>query len=79
MSAAVTEIATRSRYVIDASSLMATVAPRELKQGFNESYAQVKKLWKDLLKKGPDPKKGQELKGEKMWRWRVPWTSRISI
>ena len=53
-------------YVIDASSLMATVAPRELKQGFNESYAQVKKLWKDLLKKGPDPKKPQELKVEKL-------------
>jgi membrane protein required for colicin V production len=38
-------------YIIDASSLMASVAPRELKDGFDESYRRVKKLWEEMWKK----------------------------
>ena len=38
-------------YIIDASSVMAAAAPRELKDGFNESYRKVKKLWQEMWKK----------------------------
>jgi membrane protein required for colicin V production len=38
-------------YIIDASSLMASAAPRELKDGFDESYRRVKRLWEQMWKK----------------------------
>jgi membrane protein required for colicin V production len=39
-------------YIIDASSVMAAAAPRELKDGFDESYRRVKRLWEEMWKKG---------------------------
>ena len=39
-------------YVIDAARVAAAVAPHELKDGFRKSYAQVKTIWGNALKKG---------------------------
>jgi membrane protein required for colicin V production len=38
-------------YIIDASSLMVAVAPRELRAGFEESYRKIKKMWQEMFKK----------------------------
>ena len=35
-------------YVIGASEVLAGLAPRELRDGFNNSYEKVKKSWKDI-------------------------------
>jgi len=35
-------------HVIDASSLLAAMAPKDLQSGFDESYAKAKKYWKEL-------------------------------
>ena len=39
-------------YVIDASQVAASMAPRELKAGFRKHYDRVKSIWEDALKKG---------------------------
>jgi membrane protein required for colicin V production len=39
-------------YVIEASRMMTTLAPRELKDGFHRSYEKVKQLWSEALEKG---------------------------
>jgi membrane protein required for colicin V production len=39
-------------YVVDASRLVAAMAPHELKEGFRKTYEQVKSAWSDALQKG---------------------------
>jgi membrane protein required for colicin V production len=39
-------------YVIDTAHLFASLAPRELKDGFQKHYGQVKSVWEEMLKKG---------------------------
>jgi len=39
-------------YVVDASRLIAAMAPHELKEGFRKTYEQVKSAWGDALGKG---------------------------
>jgi membrane protein required for colicin V production len=39
-------------YVIDTARLFASMAPRELKDGFRRRYGQVKSIWDDAIKKG---------------------------
>ena len=39
-------------YVVDASRLVAGLAPHELREGFRRTYDQVKSAWTDALKKG---------------------------
>lgn len=39
-------------YVVDASRLVAAMAPHELKEGFRKTYEQVKSAWSDTLEKG---------------------------
>ena len=39
-------------YVVDASRLVAALAPHELREGFRRTYEQVKSAWTDALKKG---------------------------
>jgi membrane protein required for colicin V production len=53
-------------YVMDASRLVAAMAPHELKEGFHKTYEQVKSAWSDALGKGmrhlPD---GEKKKNER--------------
>lgn len=49
------ESVVRSRiapYVIDAARVLAAIAPRELRDGFEASYERVKKVWRDAVEKG---------------------------
>jgi len=39
-------------YVIEASRVLASLAPRELKDGFQASYDQLRKIWADAWKRG---------------------------
>jgi membrane protein required for colicin V production len=39
-------------YVVEASQVMVAMAPREVKDGFQRSYSEVKKLWKQFLDSG---------------------------
>jgi membrane protein required for colicin V production len=39
-------------YVVDAARLFASMAPRDLKEGFRRSYAQVKEAWSKTIDKG---------------------------
>jgi membrane protein required for colicin V production len=39
-------------YVVDAARFFASLAPLELRQGFRQSYAQVKEAWTNALDKG---------------------------
>lgn len=39
-------------YVIDAASVLAAMAPKELKDGFWASYEQVKKIWSMTIQQG---------------------------
>ena len=39
-------------YVVDASRLVAGMAPHELREGFRKTYEQVKSAWSDALGKG---------------------------
>jgi membrane protein required for colicin V production len=39
-------------YVIGASGVLAEMAPRELRDGFNDSYAKIKKSWNETVGKG---------------------------
>lgn len=41
-------------YALEIANLLTALAPPELRKGFDESYAKVKKLWQDILKKVPD-------------------------
>ncbi|MBX5494566.1 MAG: CvpA family protein [Bryobacteraceae bacterium] len=41
-----------SPYVIEAASVLAAIAPRELRDGFAASYDHVKKTWSKMLRKG---------------------------
>jgi membrane protein required for colicin V production len=38
-------------YVIDASHVIASMAPRELKDGFRKHYDRVKSIWEDAMKR----------------------------
>lgn len=38
-------------YVIDTAHLLASIAPREVKDGFRKRYDRVKSMWEDTLKK----------------------------
>ncbi len=40
-------------YAIEVANLLKSLAPQELREGFDESYQKAKKLWKDVLKKVP--------------------------
>jgi membrane protein required for colicin V production len=37
-------------YLIEAANLVASLAPRELRDGFDSSYEKVKQLWKEMWK-----------------------------
>jgi membrane protein required for colicin V production len=39
-------------YVVDTARVFASMAPRELKDGFRRTYAQVKEAWAGAMKKG---------------------------
>ena len=39
-------------YLIDASHVVATMAPRELREGFKKHYDRVKSIWDDAIKRG---------------------------
>jgi membrane protein required for colicin V production len=39
-------------YVVDASRVVAAVAPHDLKEGFRKTYAEVKTIWGKALQKG---------------------------
>jgi len=39
-------------YVVDASRMVAAMAPHDLKEGFRKTYEQVKSAWSDTLEKG---------------------------
>ena len=39
-------------YVVDASRLVAAMAPHEVREGFRKTYEQVKSAWSDALGKG---------------------------
>jgi hypothetical protein len=39
-------------YVVDAARMFAGLAPHELKEGFRNTYAQVKSAWSAALEKG---------------------------
>ncbi len=39
-------------YIIDAARVLAAVAPRELRDGFQSGYERVKKIWSDAVQKG---------------------------
>jgi membrane protein required for colicin V production len=39
-------------YLIDASHVVANLAPRELREGFKKHYDRVKSIWDDAMKKG---------------------------
>lgn len=41
-------------YALELANVLTALAPAELRKGFDESYAKVKKLWQDVLKKVPD-------------------------
>ncbi|MGH9630835.1 MAG: CvpA family protein [Bryobacteraceae bacterium] len=40
-------------YVIEASHLLSSITPFELKEGFRRSYEQVKKIWSNSVKEAP--------------------------
>lgn len=48
-------------YVIGASRVMVSLAPREVKDAFQESYEKVKKLWESTVKKEPAGVRGKEI------------------
>ena len=39
-------------YIIEASDVLSAVAPRELRDGFDDGYAKVKESWKGMMGKG---------------------------
>ena len=41
-------------YAIEIANVIKNLAPKELRDGFDESYGKVKKLWKEVLTKVPD-------------------------
>ncbi len=50
-----------SPYLLDASSMVSAMAPKELRTDFDESYALVKKTWKEMLEKAKRQLPRQEL------------------
>ena len=48
-------------YLVDASGVMVAMAPRELKDGFWNSYYEVKKWWRKVVKKPVSPLEKQTL------------------
>lgn len=38
-----------SPYVVDAASVLSTIAPRELREGYRDSYDRVKRAWADTF------------------------------
>jgi membrane protein required for colicin V production len=42
-------------YVLEVANVLAQLAPKELKDGFAQSYDKVKKLWQDMIRKVPAP------------------------
>jgi membrane protein required for colicin V production len=51
-------------YAIEASNLWAQLAPRAIKQAFEEGMRDIRKAWEEQLKKKPHKKEQQERKGE---------------
>jgi membrane protein required for colicin V production len=49
-------------YVVDAARIVVSMAPRDLKEGFRRTYAQVKAAWSEALEKGVHklPNRGAE-------------------
>jgi membrane protein required for colicin V production len=47
-------------HVVDASHVLANMAPYELKEGFRKSYDQVKSMWEQTLKLSPRPEKAKK-------------------
>jgi membrane protein required for colicin V production len=41
-------------YAIEVANVMKAFAPKELRDGFDESYQKAKKLWRDIVKKVPE-------------------------
>ncbi len=41
-------------YAIEVANVIKSLAPKELRDGFDESYGKVKKMWKEVLKKVPE-------------------------
>src|SRR5574340_448201 len=50
-------------YVMDAARVCAAIAPHELREGFQNSYGEIRSLWGDTLRKGiralPEKNKGK--------------------
>jgi membrane protein required for colicin V production len=51
-------------YAIEASNLWAQLAPRAIKQAFEEGMRDIRKAWEEQLKKKPHKKQQEERKGE---------------
>jgi membrane protein required for colicin V production len=45
-------------YVVHATRAMAYAAPREIREGFDQSYTKLKQAWANLLKSGPESPSG---------------------
>ncbi len=45
-------------YVVHATRAMAYAAPREIREGFDQSYQKLKEAWANLLKSGPEEPSG---------------------
>lgn len=41
-------------YAIEVANVIKSLAPKELRDGFDESYQKAKKLWRDIVKKVPE-------------------------
>jgi membrane protein required for colicin V production len=41
-------------YAIEVANVMKSLAPKELRDGFDDSYEKAKKIWKDMIKKVPE-------------------------
>ncbi|MBI4874676.1 MAG: CvpA family protein [Acidobacteria bacterium] len=48
-------------YVIDAARVLVSIAPRELRDGFESSYERVKSIWRETLEKSAPPAPRREL------------------
>jgi membrane protein required for colicin V production len=51
-------------YAIEASNLWAQLAPRAIKQAFEEGMRDIRKAWDEQMKKKPHKKEQEERKGE---------------
>lgn len=49
-----------SPYLIEASQVLTALVPREMKQGFAETYDQVKKFWRENVPSHPGPRPARD-------------------